>query len=236
LQQALGHAELSATFAQLQAQVQTRQEAEAALQSAHDDLESQVHWRTAEILQLGKIGRELTTTLDTEQAFERVYRQVNARLDAYSFSIGIYAEARAQIEFVYKIENGVRQPSMFISMNEKDRPGVWCVREQRELITGKREELLNYVETLMPALYGSVSETVVYLPLMIEQKVIGCLTVQSPKQNAYNQDQLEFYAFLPVTQRLRFPILWRMKIYLQPIASWKNPSVFAGNPVAVNPV
>ena len=39
-------------------------------------------------------------------------------------------------------------------------------------------------------------ESVVYLPLLVEQRVIGCLSVQSPKQYAYNPDQLEFLRVL----------------------------------------
>jgi signal transduction histidine kinase len=35
-------------------------------------------------------------------------------------------------------------------------------------------------------------ESIVYLPLLVGPRIIGCLSVQSPKQHAYNADQLEF--------------------------------------------
>jgi signal transduction histidine kinase/ligand-binding sensor domain-containing protein len=152
--------------------------------------------RTADILKLGEIGRELTSTLDTEQAFERVYRQVVARLDATVFSIAIYHEADQRIVFVYEIENGQRQPVSFHAMNERDRPAVWCVREKCELVVACNADLLNYVSTILPPSVGEPMETVVYLPLMIERQVIGCLSVQSSKAHAYDEDQLKFLQVL----------------------------------------
>ena len=159
-------------------------------------LQNLIAARTADILKLGKIGQELTATLDTEQAFERIYRHIRARLDAYVFMIGIYDEHKQQIVYVYEIENGQRQPVASVSLDERDRPAVWCVRERREMITATRSGFLNYVSTILPPSIGAPMETVVYLPLMLEQQVIGCLTVQSPRQHAYSSDQLEFLRVL----------------------------------------
>jgi signal transduction histidine kinase/ligand-binding sensor domain-containing protein len=152
--------------------------------------------RTADILNLGKIGQELTATLDTEQAFERVYAKVSARLDAHVFIIGIYQAQQQQISLVYEIENGVRQPHELISMSDSERPAVWCVREQRELATERMADLLRYVRVVLPPTRGEIMQTVVYLPLMVQQRVIGCLSVQSPRTVAYDADQLEFLRVL----------------------------------------
>ena len=152
--------------------------------------------RTFDIEKLAQIGRELTATLDTEQAFERVYKQVSARLDAFVFSIGVYDEAKAEIVFLYQIEEGIREPSDVLSMQEHERPAVWCVREQRELIANTKFELLNYVKTILPAFSGVETQTIVYLPLLLEHKVIGCLSAQSLQQHAYDSDQLEFLRVL----------------------------------------
>ncbi len=159
-------------------------------------LQKLVAARTADIVKLGEIGQELTSTLDMEQAFERVWKQVSARLDAYVFSIGLYDEAAAQIVFVYEIENHERLPKRVLRMSEHERPAVWCVRERRELAVATRAELINYINTILPPRAGQPMETVVYLPLLVEQRVIGCFSVQSLKQHAYNPNQLEFLRVL----------------------------------------
>jgi signal transduction histidine kinase/ligand-binding sensor domain-containing protein len=152
--------------------------------------------RTADILKLSKIGQELTSTLDTEQAFRRVHRQVSARLDAHVFLIGLVDPQGEQIMFVYNIENGQRQPNINLSFHEPDRPALWCVRERRELIAANQTELLNYVPVILTPKVGEAMETVVYLPLLLEQSVIGCLSVQSLRPHAYDKDQLEFLRVL----------------------------------------
>ncbi|TXI94870.1 MAG: GHKL domain-containing protein, partial [Burkholderiaceae bacterium] len=35
-------------------------------------------------------------------------------------------------------------------------------------------------------------QSILYLPLVLEEKVIGCMTVQSPREHAYSSNQLEF--------------------------------------------
>ena len=152
--------------------------------------------RTADILRLSQIGQELTATLDIEQTLERVYNHVRARLDAHVFRIGIYEEPAAQISFVYEIENSQRAADDKLEMADSQRPAVWCVQHRRELLTASRAELLNYVSNVLPPRAGNEMETIVYLPLLVEMRVIGCLSVQSPRRNAYNKDQIEFLRVL----------------------------------------
>ncbi len=168
----------------------------ARLRAQARELHTLVNARTADILKLGSIGKELTATLDIEQAFERLYKQASARLDTYVFSIGIYDQAAALIHDEYLIEGGQRQRRKAISMDERDRPAVWCLRERRELITTCNAELLNFVGKILPVSSGGRMESIVYLPLIVEQRVISCLSVQSPRRSAYNQDQLEFLRVL----------------------------------------
>jgi ligand-binding sensor domain-containing protein/signal transduction histidine kinase len=168
----------------------------ARLQAEALEMQKLIAARTADILKLGKIGQELTATLDNEQAFERIHKHIKARLDAYVFMIGLLDEEQQRIVFVYEIENSTRQPVSSQGLYEVDRPAPWCVRERRELITATRHDLLNYLGAILPPSSGAPMQTLVYLPLMVEQQVIGCLTVQSPHQHAYGKDQLEFLRVL----------------------------------------
>ena len=172
------------------ATVKTQAQARAKAQA--EALQKLIDARTADILNLGEIAKEMTSTLDMEQAFERTYQQVRKRLDAYVFSIGIYNPAKGKINFVYSIENAQHQQHAPISMKDTNRPAVWCIREQRVLVAHTRVGLLNYVSTVLPPIAGETMETVVYLPLIHNKEIIGCLTVQSLKQHAYDKDQLEF--------------------------------------------
>jgi len=159
-------------------------------------LQQQIAERTADILKLGEIGRELTTTLDIDQAMDRVYQQVSARLDAHVFAIGIFDAAGQRIHEAYVREAGVREKGLDFDMSEIDRPAVWCVRERRELVTATQADLLNYVQVNLPPKQGDETESIVYLPLLLGDRVIGCLTVQSLHTHAYSEAQLEFLRVL----------------------------------------
>jgi signal transduction histidine kinase/ligand-binding sensor domain-containing protein len=166
----------------------------ARLRTRAHTLKSLIGERTADILKLGEIGRELAATLDMEQAFARVHRQVMARLDADVFLIGIVE--LGCLSFVYKIEHQKRLPNSIMDLDESRRPAVCCVRERREMIFNSSDELRQYFGGSLPPIHGDLMETVVYLPLLAGQQVIGCLSVQSPKPHAYNPDQLEFLRIL----------------------------------------
>lgn len=205
LQQNLSHIELYAVMNQLKQEAESRIQTENALQQSYDELKE----RDADLIKLSTIGRELTSTLDLELAFERVYQQVSARLDAYVFGIGILDEAKQEIAMVYLIEDKQRQACIVFKLAERARPAVWCVREKRDLVVSERPQLAAYVGPLLPVLFGSGSmQSLVYLPLLVGGAVIGCLTVQSPQQHAFQPDQLDFlralasYAAITVSNSL----------------------------------
>ncbi|MFC0348866.1 sensor histidine kinase [Undibacterium danionis] len=159
------------------------------------NLQKLVSARTEDILQLAEAGQGLTASLDTEQTFAKIRQQVSARLDAHVFGIAFCENSDqpdALIELDYLVEDGIRQPPIRYTLHESHTPAVWCVNQKRELITANREELLQFIGSIPPLKYGQPMESIIYLPLFVEGKVIGCMTVQSPRQQAYSQDQLEF--------------------------------------------
>lgn len=149
-------------------------------------LQNMVDERTADIVKLGEIGQDLTATLDTEQAFERVYRQVDARLDAHVFCIAVLDTSQAQINMVYAVDDGQRQPALSYGIDAQDQPAALCIRERREIITNQRGSLPDCLATVSAA----------YLPLVVQERVIGCLSVQSQRVDAYGKDQIEFLRVL----------------------------------------
>lgn len=156
------------------------------------DLQELVKRRTEDILNLGEIGQSLTTTLDIEATFERIHQQVIARVDGNVFGIGFLDDETGRIAVDYMVEDGIRQDAFHYTFDESNRPAVWCVTHEKELITNTLEEVVNYVGSIAPIRSGKPTESIVYLPLFVEKKVIGCMTVQSPRKHAYPPDHLEF--------------------------------------------
>ena len=168
----------------------------ARMRAKERHLQAVVEARTADILNLAGIGRDLTSTLDIEQAFVRVYEHVRTRLDAHVFIIALIDDAQENLQLMYSMEGGQRQALNSLSMQERDRPAIFCVRERREVITKRLSDVLAYIDKILPPAMGEDMQTIVYIPLIVEQQVLGCLSVQSPTVDAYSPDQLEFLRVL----------------------------------------
>lgn len=76
-------------------------------------------------------------------------------------------------------------------IDDEDSFGAWAVRNRKEIvIKNAAKEYKQYVRQRTP-LTGKYAKSIVYLPLIIEDRVIGVLTVQSYKRHGYTEDQVD---------------------------------------------
>jgi len=64
--------------------------------------------RTEELHALNEIGRALSSTLDTEALFEKIYVEMKRLLHAEDFFIAMYDESRGEIRYELEIDKGER--------------------------------------------------------------------------------------------------------------------------------
>jgi signal transduction histidine kinase/ligand-binding sensor domain-containing protein/CheY-like chemotaxis protein/HPt (histidine-containing phosphotransfer) domain-containing protein len=151
---------------------------------------------------LSEIGREMTATLDMETIMGTVYRHVHQLMDARIFGIGIYREDLDLIEFPFAIDQGVRSPRYSRAVNQPNQLAVWCLTNRREVfINDLGEEYDNYLGAAPPdplaALQrvdgssGSVVASTMYVPLIVKERVMGVIGVQSVEKNAYRRVHLD---------------------------------------------
>ncbi|MEX1055595.1 MAG: two-component regulator propeller domain-containing protein, partial [Rhodothermales bacterium] len=79
---------------------------------------------------LGEIGKEITSTLDLETIFDRVYEHVNRLVKAPVFGIGLYSEEREQIDYRLAMENGKRYAPYSRDISDKNQFPVWCIEHR----------------------------------------------------------------------------------------------------------
>ena len=141
---------------------------------------------------LAEISKEITATLDLENVLNTVYTHTNSLMDATTFMICLYHEKSGIIEVPYNIEKGQRMPTITYSIDDDDRIGSWCLRNRKEVFMNDCEK--DY-ESYKPAqnytLTGESTESLIFLPLIVKDKAIGLITVQSFKKNAYTKHHLD---------------------------------------------
>lgn len=163
----------------------------ASLNRHRKELDNLVKSRTRNIVWLGKIGQEITSSLNMDEVLQQVYNNVNSLMDAYGFTLGLYSKEKQAIEFKLAFEGGERLPQYTVLLTDETQPSVWCVKNQKELTTSRLKDLKNFVNTVTEPIAGEPTESMIYLPLVVDRKVIGCMSVQSRRVNAYGDNELQ---------------------------------------------
>lgn len=153
------------------------------LRTRQHELEALVQQRTSELRQLGDIGREITANLDAGVVFASLTNWVSTLLDASSLSIFRVDPEQHQLVLEIGRDNGEVIPAYSIPL---DSPGSYAARVARE----KCEFLLELdpvqaVESNLPGTHTMLSA--LFAPLIVDARLLGVMSIQSPRQNAYGE-------------------------------------------------
>lgn len=135
---------------------------------------------------ISKIGRDITSTLNLPDVFQRLYGSINLIMDASSFGISLYDEKTGVIEYPLFISS--EKPLSFPATNieNKNNLSALCIRNRTEIfINDYFSEYKNYKENILYERSGQFSQSILYVPLEVGNQIIGSVTVQSYKKDAY---------------------------------------------------
>jgi signal transduction histidine kinase/DNA-binding response OmpR family regulator len=147
---------------------------------------------------LSEIGREITSSLDFDTIFGRLYDRVNDLAPAEVFGVGLYHPDKQQIEYRLAIENGKRYTPYTRNMSDRNQLPVWCI-EHREpvFINDLDAEFSRYISgyeepsrTLEDGTLSRRPQSIIYLPLVSKDKLLGIVTIQTFAKHAYSAHHL----------------------------------------------
>jgi signal transduction histidine kinase/DNA-binding response OmpR family regulator len=147
---------------------------------------------------LSDIGKEITASLDLNTILFKLYERVNQIMDASIFGVGLHRPEKRVIEYSLAIENGKRYAPYTRSTDDKNQFAVWCIDHRQAILINDVEKesskyVANYQHTGHTLDDGSTAQppaSMIYLPLVAQERVLGVLTVQSFKKNAYTERNL----------------------------------------------
>ena len=138
---------------------------------------------------LGEVGHKITSSLSVQTIIGTVYDNVNSLMDASVFGIGIYNDSLKQIEFPATYENGKALPFYANSVYDENRFAGLCFSTGKEIVMSDlKNEYQNYLQTVPVPISGNQPVSLIYLPLWAKEKIVGVITVQSFKENAYSDN------------------------------------------------
>ncbi|MEX1001125.1 MAG: GAF domain-containing protein [Crocinitomicaceae bacterium] len=154
--------------------------AQVALQRSHD-----------QTIVLNEIGRQITSTLSVSEIIEKVYENVNKLMDAENLGVGIVDEKNNQLLFPEPIERGNKLGLFSYPLADEERLAVKCFKNNREIRVGNEEEILAVTGSNPSPIAGGQPKSVIYVPLMAKWKTMGVFSVQSFKENAYSESDMD---------------------------------------------
>ncbi|MEC4088141.1 ATP-binding protein [Pseudoalteromonas rubra] len=151
--------------------------------------------KTRRLEQLAEIGKELTTSLDLDEVMDMMHEKVTSLLHCDVFLIAVVDHEQDELHVAGCFEDGVRQASFSYPLDDLSRPACWCVTHKKEICVSSQDALQALLgQSLKPPVFGSPTESIIYIPLWLQDDVIGCISVQSHRKKAFRSVDLQTLA------------------------------------------
>ncbi len=146
-----------------------------------------------------EIGKNITASLDLDTILLRLYECVNQIVDTGIFEVGLYRPEKNAIEYSLVIENGKRAAPYVRDTRDTNQFSVWCIENRTPALIGdvgvecrnffpayEQGERLFEDGSAVPA-----RVSMIHLPLIAQDRVLGVLSLQSFRKNAYTEQHLK---------------------------------------------
>jgi tetratricopeptide (TPR) repeat protein len=145
-----------------------------------------------QVLVISEIGQHITANLNLDAILETLHEAINKIMDAPSLLIALMNEEDHTLDYRLVIVHGMRQEPFRCDLAQETM-GCWCVRHRREIVIGDFEaEFDQYVSAADPIVSnGRQEKSLVFLPLFVDAKVVGMVSVQSHIPHAYDKRKVE---------------------------------------------
>ena len=142
-----------------------------------------LHQNSVTLERLGAIGQEITAQLNTRAVVAALNQHVHGLLDANSFAIYFLDADGLHLNWGFGIEGDRILDGEPIEVSDAISTTARCARERREILRSYPGSELDMY--LMPGTHMNASA--LFAPLMIGERVLGVMTIQSPRPQAYEE-------------------------------------------------
>lgn len=143
---------------------------------------------------LSTIGQKIISNLNISSIIYIINNEINKLIDADYFGIALYDSENDQSTY-YLVKDNL-EFSETVQYDSESFFGEYCIKNKEDIIIGNEmKEYKKYVKTHPREIErcedkdGKIS-SVIYTPMIINDKVVGLMTVQSKKENLYDRNDL----------------------------------------------
>ena len=152
-----------------------------ALAVAHAERAEVLAQTNATLARMGTIGQEITRHLEAGAIFDALQRHVHGLLDASSLAVFLLDSSGTALDLAFGVEAGVPLPAARVALDDPAANAARCAREGREIHVDLMGNGVAAIPGTLP------SQSALFAPLRTGTRVLGVLTVQSPRAGAYGE-------------------------------------------------
>lgn len=146
---------------------------------------------------LASIGKEIISTLDENKILRVISEKINKFMKVDTFSIALYNEDNNQITYKYVDDDGKLAQRESYNLDKKNTFASYCIRNKEDiLIKNFYNEYKKYLDINNTDEYPDINRhdkiylSYLFTPMVLNDKVIGLITVQAYNEGVYTQNEL----------------------------------------------
>lgn len=143
---------------------------------------------------LSTIGQKIISSLNISSIIDIINDEINKLIETDYFGIAVYEKEKDQISYNFAGMNEKLSETVTFSKVDHSTLAGYCIKTKRDIILGNlSREYKKFTSVLPRSLDGSDEiklKSMIYTPMIINDKVVGAMTVQSMKENSYDKNDL----------------------------------------------
>lgn len=149
---------------------------------------------------LSTVGQRIISNLDISSIIHIINEEIKKMIDVDYFGIAVYDSDNEQSAYYFIIDHML--VSKIVKADSENVLGIYCIKNKEDIIIGNvKTDYKKYLNSQPEGFEefedeGKTVSSVIYTPMIINEKVVGFMTVQGEKENLYGKDELNILKIL----------------------------------------
>lgn len=149
---------------------------------------------------LSNIGQKIISNLNINSIIDIINQEINKLIETDYFGIAVYDKEKDQISYHFAgMDEKLFESVKFSNVDYSTFAG-YCIKTKRDIVLGNvSREYKKFISVFPRSLVGideTTLKSMIYTPMIINDKVVGAMTVQSMKENSYDKNDLNMLKIL----------------------------------------